>query len=160
MYDDYDDDDGEIGLDQDTAAYETKGKEDRAFVDQQSKDYDEAKKKQRDEINRLKNTRLTAQSKLSHKERELASLELVLRKDQYLDTRERVKKEHEEAMHDETFTREEKADLEVDEINRTMDKETREAEHEKLKKECAVLKADVDEISRQISLLEYALIRS
>jgi predicted nucleic acid-binding Zn-ribbon protein len=63
-------------------------------------------------------------------------------------------------MHDETFTREEKADLEVDEINRTMDKETREAEHEKLKKECAKLKADVDEISRQISLLEYALIRS
>ncbi len=160
MYDDYDDDDGEIGLDQEAVAYETKGKEDRAFVDQQSKEYDEQKKRQRDEITKLKNTRLAAQSKLAHKERELAALELVLRKDDYLETRERVKSEHENAMHEESFTREEKADVEVEEISRVSDKQAREAEHEALKKECATLKENVDEISRQISLLEYALIRS
>lgn len=160
MYDDYDEEEGEIGLDQEAVAYETKGKEDRAFVDQQSKEYDEQKRHQRDEITKLKNTRLAAQSKLSHKERELAALELVLRKDDYLETRERVKSEHETAMHDEAFTREEKADVEVEEISRVSDKQAREVEHEALRKECAVLKAHVDEISRQISLLEYALIRS
>ena len=160
MYDDYDEEDGEIGLDKETVAYETKGKEDRSFVDQQSKEYDEVKKKQRDEITKLKNTRLAAQSKLSHKERELATIELALRKDQYLETRERVRSEHEEAMHDEIFTREEKADIEVEEISRVSDKAAREAEYEKLKKEFTVLKANVDEISRQISLLEYALVRS
>lgn len=160
MYDDYDEEDGEIGLDKETVAYETKGKEDRSFVDQQSKEYDEVKKKQRDEITKLKNTRLAAQSKLSHKERELATIELALRKDQYLETRERVRSEHEEAMHDEIFTREEKADIEVEEIGRVSDKAAREAEYEKLKKEFTVLKANVDEISRQISLLEYALVRS
>lgn len=159
MYDDYDEDDGEIGLEKEAVAYETKGKEDRAFVDQQSKQYDEQKKRQRDEIAKLKNTRLAAQSKLAHKEHELSALEILLRKDQYLETRERVRSGHEEAMHDEAFTREEKADVEVEEISRISDRAAREAEHDALKKECAVLKADVDEISRQISLLEYALIR-
>jgi hypothetical protein len=163
MYDDeedIEDEEYEIGLEQAAEAYDTKGKEDRAFVDQQAKEYDEVKKKKRDEITHLKNIRLTAQSKLAHKERELAALLLTIRKDQYLETRERVQDEREEAMHDEKFTREEKADLEVEGINREMDREDREAKHEELRKECAELKAHVDEISRQISLLEYELIRS
>ena len=162
MYDEEeeDDDDNEIGLGEDSEAYESKGKDDRAFVDQQAKEYDEMKKKKRDVITHLKNVRLDAQSKLSHKERELTSLELLLRKDQYLETRERVKDERDEVMHKDGFTREERADVEVEEINREMDRADRAAKHEELRKECAELKLRVDEVSRQISLLEYELIRS
>ncbi len=163
MYDDEDDEEDEayeLELEKVDEAYQSKGKDDRSLVDQQSKDYDEQKNRKRAEINKLKAIRLDAQSKFSHKERELTALELVLRKDQYLETRERVKSEHEEAMHDEAFTREEKADIEVSEISRESDRKAREEKHAELRRECAELKASVDEISRQISLLEYALIRS
>ncbi len=165
MYDDEyeieeEDDSGEIGDDAARAAYEVKGKDDRAFVDSQAKEYDDMKRKKREEVTKLKSERNSAQFKLSAKERELSALRLVIRKDEYLETRERVKETREEAERQEEATREEKADTEVAEIARDSERADREREYADLERECAALKAHVDELSRRISLVEYEIIRS
>ena len=162
MYDEdeYEDEEGEIGVDEATAAYAKKGTDDRAFVDQQAKDYDEMKRKKRAAIDSLKKDRLTAQSKFSSKQRELNTLEIALRQDHYVETRERVKDERDEAMREEKATREERADIEVEQIARAGDRNEREEKHKVLLEECAALKAVVDETARQISLLEHELLRS
>jgi chromosome segregation ATPase len=164
MYDDELDDafedDGEIGLDTEKDAYETKGRDDRAFVDQQAKEYDEMKRKKRDEIARAKNERLVAQNKLSAKERELASLELSIRKDEYVETRERVRDTREAILSENVDSREATAEQEVEAIHLEMDREDRERKRDELQKECATLKSTVDELGRNISLLEYELLRS
>jgi paraquat-inducible protein B len=153
-------DDGEIGLDTEKDAYETKGRDDRAFVDQQAKEYDEMKRKKRDEIARAKNERLVAQNKLSAKERELASLELSIRKDEYVETRERVRDTREAILSENVDSREATAEQEVEAIHLEMDREDRERKRDELQKECATLKSTVDELGRNISLLEYELLRS
>lgn len=163
MYDDedeFEEDEGEIGIDAGAVAYAEKGKADRSFVDQQAKEYDEAKRKKREELAHLKILRLEAQSKLSHKERELAALELSIRKDEYLETRERVKDERDIAMSEEVQTREQAADTEVSAINLESERRTREQSRDTLRRECAVLKTNADEAGRKISLLEYEIIRS
>lgn len=161
MYDDEDEfeEDEEIAVDQ-TAVYETKGAEDRAFVDQQAKDYDEARKKKRAEIARLNSTRLSAQFKLGQQESKLKALELAIAKDEYLDTREKGRDERNKETGDTAEAREQNAAIDLDEINRTSDIALRKNEYDLLSSECKKLKAEVDEIARQISLLEHELARS
>ncbi len=155
----YDEDEFEIGLDTPTDAYAEKGKQDRAFVDQQAKDYDELKRKKREELSHLKIHRQEAQSKLARKERELHTLDLSIRKDEYLETRERVQDVRDVVMQGNEISREMSADTEVAAINLATDRHDREDERARLAKECALLKTNADEAARKISLLEYEILR-
>ena len=140
--------------------YTKKGTGDRAFVDQQAKDYDEMKKRKRDEIAHLKQARLNAQAKLSKKQRELTALEIQLRKSEYVNTRERVASAREEVEHHGTITREERADTEIEEIKKDNKDDEEELKHKALLVEVKALR-DVDtEAARKISLLEHELLRS
>lgn len=161
MYDDEDefDEEEEISVDQ-TEAYETKGAEDRAFVDQQAKDYDEARRKKRAEIAQLNTTRLSAQFKLGQQEQKLKALELAIQKDEYLDTREQGRNEREKEVGDSTEVRVENAEIDLEEMRRTADIAQRKNEYEMLRIESIKLKNQVDDIARQISLLEHELARS
>ena len=160
MYDDEFEDEGEIGLDLSTVPYVKKGTDDRAFVDAQAKEYDEMKRKKRAELEHLKTERLSAQSKLSAKEHELTILELLLRKDNYLDTKDRVRDAREESTEASLRTREETANKEVAAIANSNQYDTHEAKRTELLKEKMMLKSKVDEVSRQISLLEHEVMRS
>lgn len=161
MYDDEDefDEDEEILAEQ-ADVYESKGAEDRAFVDQQAKDYDEARKKKRAEITRLNTTRLSAQFKLGQQEQKLKALELAIAKDEYIDTRERGRDERNKEIGDDTEAREQNAEIDLEEVRRISDIALRKNEYETIHSECVKLKAEVDEIARQISLLEHELARS
>lgn len=161
MYDEDEfNDAGEIGLDTASVSYEKKGTDDRAFVDTQAKEYDEIKRKKRAELEHLKTKRLSAQSKLSAKEHELSALELLMRKDDYLDTKERVRDAREEVSNDSVHEREETATKEVAVIANLIEHDTHEAKHTELLKEKTLLKSNVDEVARQISLLEHEILRS
>ena len=157
-YDDDTDEEDEDGQADDT--FTKKGTDDRAFVDQQAKDYDEMKKRKRDEIVRLKQARLNAQAKLSKKQRELTALEIQIRKSEYIDTRERVAGAREEAEHHGDVTRADRADVEIDEIKKENKDDAEELKHNQLLSEVKALR-DVDtEAARKISLLEHDLLRS
>lgn len=161
MYDDYDEeyeDEGEIGLDQETIASK-KGSDDRAFVDQQAKEYDEMKKHKRDELAALKQQHLALQSKLGAKERELHVIERDLRTSQYVDTRKSIAEERNEAEGRE-ISREEKANTEIDIIGRENDRAALEAAYAMLHAEVVQLRASADETARKISLLEHEILRS
>lgn len=156
QYDDDDEEEEEVADD----TFTKKGTEDRAFVDQQAKAYDEMKKQKRDEIAQLKQARLNAQAKLSKKQRELAALEIQLRKSAYVETRERVASEREESERHGTITREERADTEIDEIKKENKDDAEETKHRELTAEVKALR-DIDtEAARKISLLEHELLRS
>ena len=142
------------------AAYEKKGTDDRALVDQQAKEYDEMKRRKREEITHLKQARLNAQSKLSKKERELAALEIQLRKSAYMNTRERVAEARIEVEQRGSATREDQAVIEVDEIKRENKDEIEDEKHRSLLAEVAALKNIDNEAARKISLLEHELLRS
>ncbi len=163
----YDDDD-EFEEDEDieetqsaaeTEAYDKKGVDDRALVDQQAKDYDEMKKRKRDEIVALKSRRLNAQSKLSKKERELHQIELELRKSQYVDTRERILLERTALPEGEQAIKEEKAIREIKEVAKGNERDENAIRHETLSREVKELRLEVDETARTISLLEHAILR-
>ena len=158
-YDDEPDEDDEEEAEADDT-FTKKGTEDRAFVDQQAKDYDEMKKRKRDEIAHLKQARLNAQAKLSKKQRELTALEIQIRKSEYIDTRERVAGAREEAEHHGDVTRADRADVEIDEIKKENKDDAEELKHNQLLSEVKALR-DVDtEAARKISLLEHDLLRS
>ena len=166
MYDDEDDDDddeyeddGEIGLNQ-QAQDAKKGTDDRAFVDEQAKEYDAMKKRKRDELARLKQVRLAAQSKLSAKERKLHALEIALNRDQYVETRERIADERSEVSEDAQTAREEKAQKEIEGVTKANDRIVREGEYAALLAEVKELRTSADEAARAISLLEHELFRS
>lgn len=163
VIEEYDDDvddeeDEEEELTDDT--FTKKGTDDRSFVDQQAKDYDEMKKRRRDEIARLKQARLNAQSKLSKKQRELTALEIQLRKSEYVDTRERVAGARKEVEHHGDMTREDHADVEIDEIKKENKDDAQEAKHKELLAEVKALKDVDEEAARKISMLEHELLRS
>ena len=156
-YDDDDDDDDEAETDD---TFTKKGTDDRAFVDQQAKDYDEMKRKKREEITHLKQARLNTQAKLSKKERELSALEIQLRKSAYVETRERVVDEREEREQRGNTSREVRADKEVDQIKKENKDDIEAEKHRTLLAEVVVLR-DIDaEAARKISLLEHGLLRS
>lgn len=163
MYDDdeYDEEeDGEeIGIDQD-AADTKKGADDRAFVDQQAKEYDEMKKRKRDELAALKQERLALESKLGAKERVLHALEIKLKRGEYLDMRESIRNERSEVSADERTAREEKADKEIGVIAKDNEYAAIEAEHTELLTEVTALRNSADEIARAVSLLEHDIFRS
>lgn len=159
----YDDDAPDEDDDEETETDDTftkKGTDDRAFVDQQAKDYDEKKKRMRDEIAHLKQSRLNAEAKLSKKQRELTALEIQLRKSEYIDTRDRVAGAREEADHHGDITREQRADTEIEEIKKVNKDDAEDIKHKELLAEVKALK-DIDtEAARKISLLEHDLLRS
>ncbi len=161
VIEEYDDDlDEEDEEEQSDDTFTKKGTEDRAFVDQQAKDYDEMKKRKRDEIAHLKQARLNAQAKLSKKQRELTALEIQLRKSEYVDTRERVAGARKEVEHRGDMTREDRADVEIDEIKKENKDDVEELKHKELLAEVKELR-DIDtEAARKISLLEHDLLRS
>lgn len=161
MYDDEDEDDdeGEIGLEQQVLDAK-KGTDDRAFVDEQAKEYDAMKKRKRDELALLKQKRLTAQSKLGAKERALHTLEIALKRDQYVETRERIAEERGEISEDAQTAREEKAEKEIEGVTKGNDRLVREEEYSALLAEVKGLRASADEAARAISLLEHELFRS
>ena len=158
-YDDEPDEDDEEEAEADDT-FTKKGTEDRAFVDQQAKDYDEMKKRKRDEIAHLKQARLNAQAKLSKKQRELTALEIQLHKSEYVDTRERVASAREEVEHHGTITREERADTEIEEIKKDNRDDLEEEKHRTLLLEVTELRNIDTEAARKISLLEHELLRS
>ncbi len=139
--------------------YQTKGADDRAFVDAQAKEYDAMKKRKRDELAGLKQRRLAAQSKLAAKERELHQLELELKKDAYLETRARVVSERTPESEIEAMSREAHADTEISQITKTNERAQKEEAHAHLLREVSQLKAASDEAARSISLLEHELLR-
>lgn len=156
-YDVDDDNDDEAETDD---TFTKKGTDDRAFVDQQAKDYDEMKRKKREEITHLKQARLNTQAKLSKKERELSALEIQLRKSAYVETRERVVDEREEREQRGNTSREVRADKEVDQIKKENKDDIEAEKHRTLLAEVVVLR-DIDaEAARKISLLEHELLRS
>ena len=156
-YDVDDDNDDEAETDD---TFTKKGMDDRAFVDQQAKDYDEMKRKKREEITHLKQARLNTQAKLSKKERELSALEIQLRKSAYVETRERVVDEREEREQRGNTSREVRADKEVDQIKKENKDDIEAEKHRTLLAEVVVLR-DIDaEAARKISLLEHELLRS
>ncbi len=161
MYDEdeEDDDEGEIGLGQQVLDTK-KGIDDRAFVDEQAKEYDAMKKRKRDELAALKQKRLAAQSKLSGKERALHALEIALKLDQYVETRERIAEQRSEVSEDAQIAREEKAEKEIEGVTKGNDRIAREGEYAALLAEVKVLRASADEAARAISLLEHELFRS
>jgi hypothetical protein len=161
MYDDEDEyqDESEPEQSQADLAFSQKGVADRAFVDQQAKEYDEMKKRKRDAIDALKHERLAAQSKLDNKQRELSALELRLRKDDYLETRERVASERNDQPEGE-FAREQQADIDIGEMRKESEHAARNSEYEVKLSEVRALKAIVDESARKISILEHDLLRS
>lgn len=161
MYDDEDDDEdeGEIGLDQQVLDAK-KGTDDRAFVDEQAKEYDAMKKRKRDELAALKQKRLTTQSKLGTKERKLHALDIALKRDQYIETRERIAEERSEVSEDAQTAREEKAEKEIEGVTKENDRIEREGEYAALLAEVKELRTSAEEAARAISLLEHELFRS
>lgn len=157
--DDEDDDEGEIGLEQQEIDAK-KGTDDRVFVDEQAKEYDAMKKRKRDELAALKQRRLTAQSKLGAKERKLHALEIALKRDQYVETRERIAEERSEVSEDAQIAREEKAEKEIAGVTKGNDRIEREEEYATLLAEVKELRVSADEAARAISLLEHELFRS
>jgi len=139
--------------------YQTKGADDRAFVDAQAKEYDAMKKKKRDELTSLKQRRLAAQSKLSAKERALHQLELDLKKDTYIETRERVASDRAPQSEEDGLSREAHADREINEIGKMNERTQKELEYAELLRDVATLKGISDEAARTISLLEHELLR-
>ena len=163
MYDDDEIEDFEEETEEATAdieSYQEKGTSDRALVDQQAKDYDEMKRKKRDEITHLKQARLNAQAKLSKKERELSALEIQLRKSAYTETRERVADEREESEQRGNVSREIRADKEVDQIKKENKDDIEEEKHRTLLAEVVELRNIDAEAARKISLLDHELLRS
>ena len=164
MYDDDDefdeDEEGEeLATTEADESYTKKGAEDRAFVDEQAKEYDEMKKRKRDELAVLKSRRLGAQSKLAKKERELHQLELEIRKSEYGDTRERVAGERAVLPEGEQAMREEKATREINELAKGNVQSENEIAHDVLLREVRALRSEVDEAARTISLLEHEILR-
>ena len=152
-------DEGDTGLDQQVQDAK-KGTDDRAFVDEQAKEYDAMKKRKRDELAALKQKRLAAQSKLGAKERALHSLEIALNRDQYVETRERIALERKEVSQDAQTAKEEKAEQEIEGVTKGNDRIQREDEYATLLAEVNTLRASADEAARAISLLEHELFRS
>ncbi len=166
MYEDEDEDEDEDDDDEDETGFDQqmedakKGTDDRAFVDEQAKEYDAMKKRKRDLLAALKQKRLTAQSKLSAKERKLHALEIALKRDQYVETRERIAEERSEVSEDAQTAREEKAEKEIEVVTKGNDRIEREGEYAALLTEVKELHASADEAARAISLLEHELFRS
>ncbi len=161
MYDDEDEYEDEYNSPEANAGvvYEEKGKSDRAFVDQQAKEYDEMKKRKNKELEVLKARRLSAQAKLATKERELHALKIDLRKEEFVDKRERVAKARQPLSEVSEMTREEKAVSEVEDIvNKNVEIE-RDTMHATLLREVSLLRIEVDEVARKISLMEHELMR-
>ena len=119
----------------------------------------EIKRKRRRELDLLKSRHLAAQAKLSKKERELHALEIELRHERYLDTRERVAKDRTPLSVSREVTAEEVATEEVKEITQHTEQTTRDEGHAKLVEEVGLLKTEADEVARNISLLEHELLR-
>ncbi len=161
MYDDEDEDDDEGEIDMEQQVIDAKkGTDDRAFVDEQAKEYDAMKKRKRDELAALKQRRLAAQSKLGAKERTLHALEIALKRDQYVETRERIADERSEVSEDAQTAREEKAEKEIEGVTKGNDRIERESEYATLLAEVKALRVRADEAARAISLLEHELFRS
>lgn len=141
-------------------AFLAKGREDRAFVDAQAREYDERKQEKRKEVTRLKQSILSMKSTLAKKEHELKLLSIAVDKDQYLETRARVVREREEA----TETAEEKHERvladELKEIEIRNAREARARQEEVLTQEVKALKQTIDETVRRVAMLEQEILRS
>lgn len=141
-------------------AFLAKGREDRAFVDAQAREYDERKQEKRKEVTRLKQSILSMKSSLAKKEHELKLLSIAVDKDRYLETRARVVREREEA----TETAEEKHERvladELKEIEIRNARETRARQEEVLTQEVKALKQTIDETVRRVAMLEQEILRS
>ncbi len=141
-------------------AFLAKGREDRAFVDAQAREYDERKQEKRKEVVRLKQSILAMKSSCAKKERELKTLSIAVEKDRYLETRARVVREREEA----TETAEEKHERvladELKEIEIRNARESRAKQEESLTQEIKALKQSIDEAVRRVAMLEQEILRS
>jgi hypothetical protein len=155
----YDEDDDEAA-DALAASYSAKGRADRDLVDAQAREYDDKKKLKRDEVTRLKQFVLSSKSVLSKRERALHDLDIALKKDHYLETRERVVREREEATASDAVLHEEAMNDELKEIEKRNARAAREEESHKLAGEVSALKQEINDAVRRIATLEQELLRS
>lgn len=153
-----DDDEEDVSSAPAAAGYEQKGIADRMLVDQQAHGYDEMKQKKRAELDTMKARRNSLALELSIKERELGVLEQAMKKDQYLETRERVQREREAPEREESVRA---ADGEPESAGVAHAREALEkkALHTTAAREVTRLKLEIDEVVRMIASLERELSR-
>ncbi len=183
MYDDeelaFDDDEFDEYSDE-INPYQKKGSDDRAFVDQQAKDYDEERRKKRAEFVKLHQRLLALRSEISRRERELRDLGVEIEKEDYRETKERVIAERTGSVQGErapqgitssnhdtlmasgleisgTDVEEEVMTLEM---QKRMERESCRRKRTDLEKEILELVGKANAIAREVSILEHALMRT
>jgi hypothetical protein len=137
-----------------------RGFADRAFVDEQAKEQEAKKKAKRDKLASLKQSLLADKSLLTKKEHEVHLLEQEIKKDTYLETRERVVRAREEIGMDEGEKEEQSRTEEFAEIEQHSQRRERADQHERLSKELGEIKAAINEKVRAIAMIEQELLRS
>ncbi len=137
-----------------------RGFADRALVDEQAKAQDAQKKAKRDKLAALKQSMLADRSTLAKQERELHALEQDIKKDGYLETRERVVREREEVGATDEEKEEQSRGEAFAEIEQHSARRERTATHERLSKDLLATKAAIGEKVRAIAMIEQELLRS